>query len=582
MPFTGARSTPFLSADEPVESALLEVYPDVEHPDYGTGALMTLALPLRFAPDDVAGVANRLNVFEARSALPVDAAGAGGGALGVLLGAWSPDPRVQSRDRIAFNSFVPTVLARPWLLENLVRYQETRCRFAAQALGVAEPGATALWRDIADRASTDAGAAQRRFTASAQADIAVRVMREAASQVGEAPAELQATSWRSLVSSRPNEWRPSDAVLSDDDPPTLTGDTRGGGSVDWPSANASAAIPDERRSPDDVGIQLMFALLDRLMVDAAWVLPRERGFTWWSHRLAQHVEIGPPVSDGEVNLCSVRIWTDVVRDVDPARDPAQQLGPINAEPTLSALVWRPDAGEIVECCTATVHEQNIGWLSQVLATAAALQNADAHARCEALAQACGGVPATSQHRLNGQRPMMDDVLDMPRDVVARAGAHPSHYAAGALMGRVEPFLAQMGFYGSADASGITCEVPYTGSTPAAILAERGATHMETSLVQIVTDTPHPHFANGATLTMKLPANIDPSQVAQWANWLNTAEAQGDSQTPLLGAWSQDPESDSTLAFRSFLPNAIATPGTLENHIAYQATRSRFAAQHVGG
>jgi hypothetical protein len=81
--------------------------------------------------------------------------------------------------------------------------------------------------------------------------------------------------------------------------------------------------------------------------------------------------------------------------------------------------------------------------------------------------------------------------------------------------------------------------------------------------------------------MKLPASAEPSEVAEWANWLNVAEAQGDSQTPLLGAWCPDPSSSRTLAFRSFLPNVIAMPGVLENHIAYQATRSRFAAQHVG-
>jgi hypothetical protein len=107
--------------------------------------------------------------------------------------------------------------------------------------------------------------------------------------------------------------------------------------------------------------------------------------------------------------------------------------------------------------------------------------------------------------------------------------------------------------------------------------------IETSLVQIFTDTPHSDFGSGAALTMKLPAIPEPSQVAEWANWLNAAEVQGDSQASLLGAWRPDPSSTTgrTLAFRCFLPNVIAMPGALENHIAYQATRSRFAAQHVG-
>jgi hypothetical protein len=150
------------------------------------------------------------------------------------------------------------------------------------------------------------------------------------------------------------------------------------------------------------------------------------------------------------------------------------------------------------------------------------------------------------------------------------------------MARVEPFLARMQFYGSADASGMTCEVPYTGSTPAAILAERGERRMETSLVQIVTGEPHIRYGNGATITMKLPASLSPEHVANWANWLNTADSQGASQAPLLGAWCPDPDSDRTLAFRTFLPNVLATPGQMENHIAYAATRSEFAAQHVKG
>jgi hypothetical protein len=75
------------------------------------------------------------------------------------------------------------------------------------------------------------------------------------------------------------------------------------------------------------------------------------------------------------------------------------------------------------------------------------------------------------------------------------------------------------------------------------------------LIQIFTDAPHPDLGKGAALTMKLPASQEPSHVADWANWLNVSEAQGASNTPLLGAWCPDPSAveDRTLFFRSFLP-----------------------------
>ena len=69
----------------------------------------------------------------------------------------------------------------------------------------------------------------------------------------------------------------------------------------------------------------------------------------------------------------VRIWTDLVSEVDPSTDPASMLGPFNAQTTLNALVWDSDAATISECCTAVVHDEIFGWVSKVLATAAILQ-----------------------------------------------------------------------------------------------------------------------------------------------------------------------------------------------------------------
>ena len=76
----------------------------------------------------------------------------------------------------------------------------------------------------------------------------------------------------------------------------------------------------------DIGVRLLDSLYEQLMIDDEWAVRRERGFTWWSYRLAQHVEVGPPQWSVDRYVCSVRIWTDVVIGVDPSTDPATLLG----------------------------------------------------------------------------------------------------------------------------------------------------------------------------------------------------------------------------------------------------------------
>jgi hypothetical protein len=313
----------------------------------------------------------------------------------------------------------------------------------------------------------------------------------------------------------------------------------------------------------DVGARLVDDLYAQLDLDDAWAVRRDRGFTWWGYWLAQHVVAGPPAPNG---ACAIRIWTDLVRDVDPHRDPARALAAANADATLSALLWRPDARAVVACCTATVDERNFDALSTVLATAAALQVADAHNRAQSLAQACGGAAAVSHHPTSGQRP------------------DPASHFEGDLIEALDDYLAGRRLHGSADRWDATCEVPYTGNRPAKMLAEMGRRgEIETALVQIYTDTAHGQVGNGAILTVKLPASPEPQRVLEWSNWLNAAESNGDSRTPLLGAWCPDPDAEHgrTLIFRSFLPNVIAAPGELETQIGYQMTRALFAAQHVG-
>lgn len=324
----------------------------------------------------------------------------------------------------------------------------------------------------------------------------------------------------------------------------------------------------------DVGLRLLDCLYEQMMIDDEWAVRRERGFTWWAYRLAQHVEVGPPVWSEDRYICSVRIWTELVRNVDPAADPASVLAALNPSATLSALVWDPADATVNECLTATVHDEIFGWLSKVLATAAVLQNTSAHSRAHAMAEVTGGVAAASDHPSGRHRPDMDDLLNLPERVIAPEGTKPSQFV-GSHFQRAEAFLHQMRFVGTVDSGRLSCEVPFSGSTPAMFI-EPGGT-LQTSFVDMFTDTTHPEAGNGLLCLMKIPYKADPERIAVDANRLNLWESTGEPATFLLGAWCPDQLSETTLAFCAFVPNLLAKYVLIENLLSYMTNRSRRAA-----
>lgn len=240
----------------------------------------------------------------------------------------------------------------------------------------------------------------------------------------------------------------------------------------------------------DIGLELLDHLYDQLMIDEQWSVRRERGFTWWGYRLAQHVEVSPPIRSHDLDVHIVRIWTDVAREVDTSTDAARLLGPLNMQATMSALVFDPDNATISECCTAVVHRENIAWLWKILMTAAVLQNATAHSHAHSIARGCNGEPAASNHPVSGERPELDDMLNVPEQVIIPLGSEPSRFT-GPLAEGLGKCAVEMGWFGSADETGITCEVPYTANSPAFLQdPESPGTNHLTALVRIFTDQPH--------------------------------------------------------------------------------------------
>ena len=109
VPFTVSRpAVMMMDNGQPPEAALVKVFSDVPHPAFGSGALLTLSLPLLFADkNDVPRIANMLNLVESSRA----------GTDTTLLGAWCQDP-TNDAAAITFRAFVPNVFAQPGCLKS--------------------------------------------------------------------------------------------------------------------------------------------------------------------------------------------------------------------------------------------------------------------------------------------------------------------------------------------------------------------------------------------------------------------------------------------------------------------------------
>ena len=109
---------------------------DQPHPQLGSGALITLKLPVTIPEDSkesAAETANALNFLEAASKDTIQFAN-GGSDRTTLLGAWCVDPTNGRGDSLAFVSFIPSILARAGLLENLCIYNAVRTSWAHRVM----------------------------------------------------------------------------------------------------------------------------------------------------------------------------------------------------------------------------------------------------------------------------------------------------------------------------------------------------------------------------------------------------------------------------------------------------------------
>ena len=295
----------------------------------------------------------------------------------------------------------------------------------------------------------------------------------------------------------------------------------------------------------DAGLRALEEIASRLGIDRGWSEKGERRLSWHPYRLRQDLVASEPVTVDGLLVSTVVISTDVV--VEPAGAVARALGAANVDPVLDGLLWRPHRRAVSALCSVAVHDANLGWSTDVLATAAALQVVSSHARAHRLGQLLGAEVALAVHPERGERPDMDPVFAIPSQVVVPAGRGRSAFA-GAHRRELEEDMAELGL-GSDHGAALRATVPW-GRTG------------EQAAIEADCDAHHPQLGAGARIV------LDPPRTAAPTADRSGIERGAGPDVSLLGAWGPDGR------FRTFVPNLLARPGILTNVVVQHAVRSR--------
>ena len=323
----------------------------------------------------------------------------------------------------------------------------------------------------------------------------------------------------------------------------------------------------------DLGLQVIRKIHDALEVPAEWSLEAHRNFTWWAHRLAQHVWAEPTRSSNDIEVVRIHASTDLLRKVPDDARTVERLSALNRFATLSALVWERESGEIVLHADAYAHARNVSWLLPLLDAAVVLQAAEAHAQVEELATHFEAEPAESSHPSSGRRRDPDDVLDVLGNVYWRVGNEPSPFTEADFEATVQ---MEPRPWSSArqDGLGFTAELTLPGP------GGSGEEEVKAEL-QASADTQHPRLGSGLLLRLTMP-RLKGSTAAERAALLNLAEFREWTNSHFFGAWCKSGED--ALAFVQFLPSAVYEAGLLSRLAWNLAVRGRWAAsflQHAG-
>jgi hypothetical protein len=294
-----------------------------------------------------------------------------------------------------------------------------------------------------------------------------------------------------------------------------------------------------------------------LLIDEQWTTRRERGFTWWAHRLEHHIDAGPPIDDDGIVITRITSRIPILCNVRAAPHVVEQvLAEWNFFSDSYCYVYDPETRCIDSVQSGIVHEQTLHWRPGLLASQFIVQLDHAEKDATTLRRTLRGRIASSAHPTLGRRKAPDDMLEVIRYAFLPYGEGENLFANkfefGTIVEQTERINAAS--FGASE-TGVAIEVPFGDST---------------ALITLTANERNPRIGQGLGVFLQLPIFTTFDECARLAAWLNRREAAGEFLSPSIGAWSVKREGDScTVARCGFIPNALHHSG-LALDAAYSA------------
>ncbi len=313
----------------------------------------------------------------------------------------------------------------------------------------------------------------------------------------------------------------------------------------------------------DVGLETIEYLIEIAGIEPCRLVREERGFTWWAGDLAQRLWAEPTQTlRGEDNT-RIHIETAFLKDVPNTAYTAVAVSLANKSGVLSALVWDPGRGTIRVQATISMLNWTLEALQEIAARVMLAQVSEAECRVEKLAAAFEARPDTSAHPVNSAAKEPHASVATLQYLAKCAGSTPP--ISFEELANMEPRLWVLA---TADADGLTAEVPFFGSTPAAAV---GDGPVETALLRAYR-TNHCFVNGGVAVRLALPCGGN----AETANRLNALEATDYTGPLQLGAWRFG--EDDGLCCSVFVPAVLATSDFITWLVLQMACRARWTRQ----
>lgn len=324
----------------------------------------------------------------------------------------------------------------------------------------------------------------------------------------------------------------------------------------------------------EVGVRLLDFLYRSMQIDEEWSVREDSRFTWWGYNLAQRVW-ADAVAYGEKTSVGVQAETDILCDVPDTEETASLIDSLNHYASLSAWVWDKERRQVKLVCSLRCDEENVVSLKGLLASAVAIQCADAHRAAGRLAGMLQCKLNVSHHPENGPRPAPDEMLLVREQLFAATPGEPSPFT--------EQNFAQVAQWlrnsilATHSERGLTAEFPFWGDIPVVVqrIQRRSQIRRMTSLLQVDCRSPHPILGSGLLMLLRLPVTCEEGVGPELGRALNAAEAAERNLFSQLGGWCWDPDVG-VPTFASFVPAAPYHAGMLYWLVQHMAGRSSWA------